>query len=187
MITEGTFATQVKPCLPMSLLIGLKNGDKKALETIYLKYHNRLFYIAKYFVKDNDTAADIVHDIILKLYNNRHKLATDVTLEAQLIRIAKSYCIDYVKKQYKTNLTNSEDLLTDTQDLQSNYNLTHKKKLLHHAIEILPTECKEIFKLHKIEGLTQKEIATYKNLAIKTVENQIAKAIKILKKQLQKQ
>ncbi|WP_162558693.1 RNA polymerase sigma factor [Robertkochia solimangrovi] len=170
----------------MQLLNSLKDGDLKALETVYLKYHQRLYHLAKYFVKDDSSASDIVHDIILKLYHHRNKLSTEVTLEAQLIRIAKSYCIDFVKKQYKTILT--EVILEDREEIgtDSDYNFTLKKELLNQAIEILPTECKEIFKLHKLEGLTQKEIANYKSISIKTVENQISKAVKILKEQLQK-
>lgn len=167
----------------MSLIDKLKNGDKKALEILYIKYQKRLFYIAMYFTKDEDSAADLVHDIFLKIYLNRKKLATTVTLEAQIIRIAKSYCIDVVKKN--NNTLPLTDFYLPTAEEEIDYELRLKKKnLFYKQVEELPKECKEIFKLHKFEGLSYAEISSYKNISKKTVENQINKAFKELKKGL---
>ena len=52
------------------------------------------------------------------------------------------------------------------------------------AINLLPPRCQEIFKLSRFEELTYKEIAARLGLSIKTVENQMGKALKVLKASL---
>jgi len=56
--------------------------------------------------------------------------------------------------------------------------------LLHKALEKLPEKCRQIFILNKLEGLTQKEIAEYLEISVKTVENQIAIAVSKLREEL---
>jgi RNA polymerase sigma-70 factor (ECF subfamily) len=50
--------------------------------------------------------------------------------------------------------------------------------------EQLPEKCREIFVLSRIEGLANKEIAAILDLSRRTVENQLYRALKILKKHL---
>ncbi|GLB49637.1 RNA polymerase sigma factor [Neptunitalea lumnitzerae] len=170
----------------MSLLFDFKNGNKKALERIYNKYHKRLFHLAYTFTSNEEEAKDLVHDIILKFYLGRNKLSEDVTIEAQLIRIAKFYILDYLKS--KRNITSDMvDTLVEAESTGDIDKVKEQKVYLLKAVEQLPLECKEIFKLHKFEGLSHKEISEFKGVAVKTVENQVSKALKILKSVLSSQ
>lgn len=54
------------------------------------------------------------------------------------------------------------------------------------AVEKLPLRCKMIFKMHKFDGLTHKEIAEVMQLSSKTVEFQLNKALKLLREKLSK-
>ncbi|MGS2763023.1 RNA polymerase sigma factor [Sinomicrobium sp. M5D2P9] len=171
----------------MSLLSDFKNGDKKALERIYRKYYQRIYLLALHFTKAPVEAEDLVHDIFLKFYNTRARLSDTVTVEAQLVRIARFFILDALKKK-KHFLSTDELSLPESQEDPETGEIpdigkTQQQKLLR-AIEQLPARCKEIFTLYKIEGLTRTEIADYKNISVKTVENQISKANKILKKEL---
>ena len=51
---------------------------------------------------------------------------------------------------------------------------------LSNAIDRLPRQCREAFKLRKIEGYSQREIATRMGVAESTVEKHVAKAVKLL-------
>ena len=53
------------------------------------------------------------------------------------------------------------------------------------AIDRLPPHCREIFLLSKRDGLTYTEIADELGISVKTVENQISKALKTLRGSLQ--
>ncbi|UGU16460.1 sigma-70 family RNA polymerase sigma factor [Sinomicrobium kalidii] len=170
----------------MSLLSDFIKGDKRALERIYVKYYRRIYYLALKFTGDQTEAEDLVHDIFLKFYNTRTGLSDEVTVEAQLVRIAKFYIFDTLKKKkrfYPSGTLHLPDNPEPSDDENPELQKRQRQKLFM-AMEVLPAKCKEIFTLHKIEGLTRAEIANYKNISVKTVENQLTKAFKILKKQL---
>ena len=49
------------------------------------------------------------------------------------------------------------------------------------CIEALPERSREVFKLSRIDGLKQKEIAEKLDISIKTIKNQIWKSLQYLK------
>lgn len=61
--------------------------------------------------------------------------------------------------------------------------ITFKEKIFQ-SIRQLPTQCRVIFVKSKIEGMSHKEIAQEMQIAVKTIENQITKAFKLIRKQL---
>ena len=58
------------------------------------------------------------------------------------------------------------------------------QKLINDSIDLLPTKCKLVFTLSRFEEMSYQEIANELNISIKTVENQISKALKFLRKAL---
>ena len=55
---------------------------------------------------------------------------------------------------------------------------------LEKAINALPEQCRTIFQLSRFEALRYKEIADRLQLSVKTVENQMGKALRILRTKL---
>lgn len=171
----------------MDLLVGVKKGNREVLKTVYLQYHTRLYRLALRFTNDTNLAEDFVHDIILKLWKDRRKLSTDIPLEAQIIRIARSQIINTLKKrQFRFSMDSvihaqAEKYDCPTEETEDPTPLTK----VYAAINQLPDKCRQILTLNKLEGLTQNEIASYLGISVKTVENQIQKAIQTLKKEFQ--
>lgn len=80
-------------------------------------------------------------------------------------KVKQKYISDYFYQLSQ----NSEEARNDNSDEIQNK--------INRAIDNLPEKCRQIFILNKIEGLTQKEIAGYLGISVKTVENQVANAI----------
>lgn len=167
----------------MSLLSDFKKGNKTALKQIYLQYHQNVYALALSFTKDAQRAEDFVHDVFVKFWEQRENLSEQHNIESQLIRTAKFYIINQLKRnklEVATNVETSEEILEET-EAENDQNQLY---FLNRAIKKLPQQCREIFIMHKLEGLTQKEVANYLKISVKTVENQVAKAISELKKHL---
>ena len=75
--------------------------------------------------------------------------------------------------QYNNQSTSQQKLEAD--DLQN---------LINDSIDLLPEKCRLVFTLSRFEEMTYQEIANELNISIKTVENQISKALKFLRKAL---
>jgi RNA polymerase sigma factor (sigma-70 family) len=53
-------------------------------------------------------------------------------------------------------------------------------RLLQAALDELPPRCREVVLMRKVEGLSQKEVAKQMGIATDTVENQVAKGMRLL-------
>jgi len=170
----------------MNLLRDFKKGNKTALKQIYLQYHQNVYALALGFTKNAQRSEDFVHDVFVRFWEQRENLSENHNIESQLIRIAKFYIINQMKRnrlEVSSNSKNSEHISEET-EVDNEQNQLY---FLNNAVKKLPQQCREIFIMHKLEGLTQKEIANYLNISVKTVENQVAKAISELRKHLLKE
>ena len=72
----------------------------------------------------------------------------------------------------------------DEENLENEINSVELQYKIHEVIEELPSKCRRIFKMNRLEGLKNDEIARQLNLSKRTVETQISKALKILRTKL---
>jgi RNA polymerase sigma-70 factor (ECF subfamily) len=72
----------------------------------------------------------------------------------------------------------------DEENLENEINSVELQYKIHEVIEKLPPKCKRIFKMNRLEGIKNDEIALQLNLSKRTVETQISKALKILRTKL---
>ncbi|SFW18237.1 RNA polymerase sigma-70 factor, ECF subfamily [Sinomicrobium oceani] len=164
----------------------IRSGNETAYRSVYLYFYERLCVYVLNFTGDREIAEDIVQEVFLKLWNNRKKLRPDGSLGGYLYRLTYN---EYVNI-YRQNLKQHREL--ELLRLKSLYELLHeedeafqeKVKQVTKIIEGLPPRCREIFILNKQQGLRHKEIAAQLDISVKTVENQVAKAMSLLRKKI---
>lgn len=169
------------------LINKIKNGDEKGYMMLINMYHTKLHAYALGLVKCPETANDIVQNVFISLWEYRNKLNTELSLQAFLYKSIFNEFLN-TKKSIKTKLIVQgkflQHLNNTVHDPEINSELDLHVKILEREIKNLPPRCYEIFSLSKKEGMTNKEISIYLNISIKTVETQITKAYKILRKKL---
>ena len=158
--------------------------DKKIFENLFNEYYIGLCYLANDYVKNKETAEDIVGDVFYKLWENKEKLEINASIKSYLFKTVQNHCINYLKhksvaEKYTKNITNETQLISDQNNNYSNYLLAQElQDKINKAISTLPPQCQQIFKLNRFEELKYKEIAKQLSISIKTVETQMSRALK---------
>lgn len=168
-------------------LAELIKGDRHGFNMLYKKYSRLLYLFSLKFVKDEQTAIDVVQDAFLKVWECRATLRNEGTFSAYLMKIAHNNILNGIRKnlaheKYKLYQINHVGLHDDSTENQIVYRDLFKATRL--VIDQLPEKRRIIFKLSRDQGLSNMEIATKLNLSVRTVECQINKALLFLKEKL---
>ncbi len=175
--------------LEIKLINRLQNSDVKAFDHLFRKYSRNLYRFAFSLLKNKDDAEGIVQEVFLRIWNRRADIDSTRSFKSYLFTISYNLIIDELRlrlkeKKYIHHLEkffNTEETITEN---EAGYNLL--KSQIEEVMEKLPDRRKMIYKLSRVEGLSNKEISEKLNISVKTVENQINLAIKFLKLRLGK-
>lgn len=164
----------------------IRNGNEEAYRLVFYRYYESLCHYAMSFIRDRGKAEDLVQEVFLKLWTKRESLKSGGSLKAYLYKMTYNEFVTVFRKekryQQELDIFKLEALSPVLQESEESWQL--KLKRVKEAIDSLPPRCKEIFILNKQDGLKQKEIAEKLSISVKTVENQVGKALKALKKKL---
>lgn len=171
----------------------IKMGNKGAYEALFLEHYKNMVLYAKKFVMDTEVARDIVQDVFIYIWDKRQKIHIDRSVSSYLFRAVKNACINYLKREdYKQDYikqfllsVNSEAKYTSKSE-DAHELVVHKDLLvrIEAIIELLPEQCKNMFRMSRFRGLKNKEIAEIYSVSPRTVETQIYRALKVLKENL---
>lgn len=170
------------------LLIQLKRGEEQALKMIFNKYYAPLYRFAREMLKERLAAEDAVQDVMLKIWEKRDTLIITTALKSYLYMAVRNHCLNQLKIAGRKNWL--EDGIEDDSRFSTNdvADILHAKSLEHKiqiVIENMPPKCALIFKMSRFEGKSYKEMAEDLGLSVKTIENQMGKALQIMREQLQ--
>lgn len=171
----------------LELILLWQQGDDSAFEAIYKKY--ALLLLAQAMRKTNDRviAEELVHNTFITLNKQRKDAARLQSLGAYLCTILKNKILDHYKhesvvKKYENFLATRP--AREEPSIETLLEVKELETLLMDNIEKLPAQCKKIFKLSRMENLTNKEIAARLQISENTVEQQMRKALRILRSTL---
>jgi len=157
-------------------------NDEQAFEECYRQYFVRLYRFCFSIVHQKEPAEDIVHDVFMHLWKKRAETSSIRNLEVYLYVSVKNLSLNYLRN---TSSARTVDIAERSHEyIQFNADpetlLIHSEavKKMTAAIQGLPPRCKLIFKLIKEDGLKYKDVALLLDLSVKTVEAQLAIAMK---------
>lgn len=164
----------------------MKRGKEYAFDFFFNYYYSGLcVYADKIFNFQEDEARDIVQDVFVKFWNDKEKLAIQYSIRSYLFVSVKNKCLDLLRK--RNSFAKIQEISTKHDTAVESYDhfvLSELESLFISSLEKLPERCREIFELSRMQGLKNREIAAQLNLSEKTVENQMTKALHILKEEL---
>ena len=160
-----------------------KNGDKEALGELYTTYANRLLGVCRHYVKDDNSAHDILHDAFIIIFMSIQDLKDESKLEGWMITIVRNLSLKYLQN------TEKEAIPLSCLDIEIQETACEERKkielgLLLSAIESLPEGNREVFKLSVLEGLSHKEIGEQLGINPHSSSSQLFRAKKTLRAML---
>ncbi|QNN44595.1 RNA polymerase sigma factor [Pedobacter roseus] len=169
----------------LKYLEDLKDGHRDAFDFIYVRYSKMLLPKMQRMVKLNEVVDELLQDVFLKVWLNRAKIDLDQSFKGWIFTIAQNTVYGYYRslaqdvKMQKHLLETFAEFYDQTEDYIFN---KERVELLNQAIEKLPAQRKEIFKLCRIEGKSYQEAAEILSLSPSTVSNQLVSATKYIKR-----
>ena len=168
------------------LLEQIAQGDEAAFRKVFDAYRDPVYAYILYLIRSQVLADEILQDVFLRIWLNRHTLPEIKSFRAWTFTIAKNRIIDVMKIQAKEALLRSaapdpapscepEDRIREKE-----YEL-----LLHDALSQLSPKQQQIYQMSRENGLKLNEIATELNISSNTVKSHLMRALRTIKKNLQ--
>lgn len=171
-----------------SLMSEIRAGNIFAFDEIYRKYSKHLYKFSFSIIKSHEEAENIIQDVFLNLWLNRNRIEKCASLKYYILTMTYNSAIAVIRKrakeadyvEYVKSLQNPQ--YEEEEDLKYEYDELEKK--LDQIVKILPERQREIYRLHKIEGLKYSEIAQKLNISTNTIETHMSRALKTIKEKL---
>jgi RNA polymerase sigma-70 factor (family 1) len=169
------------------LIVKLRKGESRAFDEIFNLYSRRVYLFAYSFLKNKQDSEGIVQEVFLRVWKNRKKIDEYYSLKAFLFTISYNLIIEKFRERvkdlkYKKFLEKNAihfGYETDKKIEYSDLNESYKN-----VVEHLPERRKTIYKMHRFEGFSYREIAKKLHISTKTVENQMTSALKFIRERL---
>ena len=165
----------------------LKDGDVTAFEMFFKTYYQPLCNYAYTFIQDRDEAEEIVQSAFLSVWEKKDSLDIKTSLKSYLYTMVRNTSLNVIKHEKIKQRYVGEALAVEERSHEGVAQAVLSSELedrIQQAMEVLPEQCRLVFKLSRFEELKYAEIAEQLEISIKTVENHMGKALKIMREQL---
>lgn len=164
-------------------LLDIFNQDRSAgIELIFRQYYENLCLTAVRITREQSLAEDIVQEVLFELYKREEELSVD-SLIAYLKRSVYNRSLNKIKSRRSFTDTDEVSYELDAKETSSQEQMEYNEleSYLNAVIDDLPEKCRLVFILNRFEQLSYKEVAAKMGISVKTVENQMSKALRILR------
>lgn len=179
-------ATRMQVHEPQGTPAGQTRGEIE-FEALFRQHFKSLYAYACGMLRDEVMAEEMVQNVFCKLWEKGADLKIQQSITAYLYRAVYHECLNYIRhlkvraahqsfvKHHQSPVGDSGGARVQLRELQVKLEAAMKK---------LPEKCRVVFQLSRFEELRYQEIADRLQISVKTVENQMGKALRILRSEL---
>lgn len=166
------------------LLIRVRNGDEFAFRVLYDTYHKNVFFLGKKFLKSQAAGEDLVQEVFIAIWANRHKLGEIENFRKYINTITINLIYNLLKRKAFAEGFIREQQLTLAQNENSGVDIIDNSELhqlLRQATQQLPPQQKKAFELSRYHGLKHDQIAEHMEISRETVKKHCMEAVRNIK------
>ena len=165
----------------------IQSGNESAFEMIFRSYNQPLCRYAYSFLEDKEEAEEVVQSAFITIWEKRKSLDIQTSLKSYLYRMVRNACLNVIKHEKIKQQHVTHELAVAESTYESVAQKVYASELelkITEAMKALPEQCRLVFQLSRFEELKYQEIADQLQISVKTVENHMGKALKIMREQL---
>lgn len=164
----------------------LSHNAEEALRQMYDEYYSYLCYSVYKVLPDRVIAEDIVQEVFFEIWKKRETIKINTSLRSYLKRAAINKTLNHIRDQKMKFDDEDQAIMIPDTNVHAHRQMEagELEDKINRAINDLPEKCRIIFGMSRYEELTYKEIAEKLDISVKTVENQISKALRLMRKAL---
>jgi RNA polymerase sigma-70 factor (family 1) len=161
------------------LLRQLKDGSEPAFNALYRLHSTMLLANIRNLVRDQETAKELLQELYLKIWENRANIDETKSFRAYLFTIARNMVYNHFRKVALDNKAKLRLINEVTEVYEHNHaglDDAANTALLQEAVQGLSPQCREVYRLSRMEGKSHEEIGRLMGISPSTVNNHIVKA-----------
>ncbi|MDD4191622.1 MAG: RNA polymerase sigma-70 factor [Mangrovibacterium sp.] len=165
----------------------LKNGDYEAFNILFRKYTERIYAFTLGITRQKFASEEITQIVFLKVWENRRQIDEHFSFKSFLFSVAYHEIISWIRKEKseRRKIVNFLASFNDSsEETEVKIEFRNLEQITNLMIENFPEKRREIFKLSREHGLSNKEIAQQLSISVKTVEGHMTAALKALREKL---
>jgi RNA polymerase sigma-70 factor (ECF subfamily) len=168
----------------------IRTGDAAAFEGLFRAYATDLYQFALSYVHSPDAAEEVVHLTFCALWDRRHTLEQPRGVRAFLFTAIRNRALNHVRDErtraeFLSRLaTGGEQLVAPVPATDAGASTADLEGAIERAVADLPPRCKDVFILVRQRGMSYADAAAVLEIAPKTVEIHMGRALKILRLKL---
>ncbi len=166
------------------LMQQIKAGDNSAYDTLFRKYYSYLCMVVLRMTHSKEQAEDIVQEVFLDLWRKKEQIEINSAVKAYLHRSVVNKTLNKIRDK-KLDFDRDEEKLQSVPTMQhtplQKMQGEELQNVIKTAFESLPEKCRIVFSMVKYEAMSYKETAEKLEISVKTVENQMSKALRIMR------
>jgi RNA polymerase sigma-70 factor (family 1) len=169
------------------LLKNIKKNDKASFSIVFTQYYKDLVTFSFGIVHNINTAEEIVQDVFIKLWENRASLIIDRSLKSYLLKSVQNHSLNWlqhVKVQSRFTAYILDHQLLSNNETENYILHSELEQNLQEALNKIPPEYAQAFKMNRFENLSYPEIAQKLGVSTRTIEVRISKALSFLRIEL---
>ncbi|MCD2426075.1 RNA polymerase sigma-70 factor [Niabella pedocola] len=156
-------------------------GQKNAFNQLFYRYYEQMVRFALQYVKQPEPAEELVSSVFVNIWQKRSRLNEVRAPEVYLFVSVKNASLNYLRQSAKLRTSfHVPELPGERIGSTADTEYRELETIVHAAVERLPAQRQLIFKLIREEGLKAREVAAILSVSVRTVENQLYKAVKSL-------
>ncbi len=171
----------------------LREGDQKAFRELVDQYRDRVYNTALGLLQHPENAEDVAQEVFLEVFRSVARFRGECSISTWIYRITVQKALEHIRtahrgKRFGIHISlfgkeDQADIPADTHFYHPGIQLENKERsaILFHAIAMLPVNQRTAFILHKVEGLSQTEIAGIMEISVSAIESLMVRARQKLK------